>query len=162
MARARSKSKRAAPTGEIKRRHEVSAGGLIWRRNPDGSFNVVLVRPAGRNTWVLPKGHLEAGESALEAARREAREESGMLVAAVEPLGDVSYVFSSRERAGGPLTRIFKRVHFFLMECAGGDPSAHDSEIDEVAWVSFDEALRRATHTNEQELIARAREMLGA
>lgn len=162
MARIRSKSKRAAPRGQIRRRHEVSAGGLIWRRNPNASFSVVLVRPAGRNTWVLPKGHIEAGESPVEAAQRETREESGLLTGEAEPLGEVSYVFSSRERASGPLTRIFKHVHFFLMECVGGDPAAHDAEIDEVAWVSFDEALRRATHTSEQELIARARGMLGA
>ncbi len=161
MARSRSRSKRAAPGGEIRRRHEVSAGGLIWRRNPDGSFSMALVRPAGRKTWVLPKGHIEPGESPLEAARREAREETGLLAGATEPLGDISYVFSSRER-GGPLARIFKRVHFFLMECAGGDPSSHDAEIDEVAWLSFDDALRRATHSSEQALIARAREMLGA
>lgn len=160
MARAKSKSKRPVPSDEIKRRHEVSAGGLLWRRAPDGSLSVVLVRPAGRTTWVLPKGHIEPGESPLDAARREAREETGLVAGTVEPLGDISYVFSSRER-GGPLTRIFKRVHFFLMECAGGDPSAHDAEIDEVAWLSFDDALKRATHTSEQALIAKAREMLG-
>lgn len=162
MARTKSKAKRAARNTQIRRRHEVSAGGLIWQRNADGLFSVVLVRPAGKNTWVLPKGHLEAGESAIDAARRETREESGLLTGAVEPLGEVSYVFSARERANGPLTRIFKRVHFFLMEFAGGDPSSHDAEIDEVIWVSFDEALRRATHTSEQELIAKARGMLGA
>lgn len=162
MARARSKSQPSGAALRIKRRHEVSAGGLIWRRGGDASLSVVLVRPAGRQSWVLPKGHVEPGETVEEAARREAREESGLQVGAAAPLGEISYVYSSRERSGGVLTRIFKRVHFFLMECVGGDPSAHDSEIDEVAWLSFDEALARATHTSEQALIAKAREMLGA
>ncbi|HZO83148.1 MAG TPA: NUDIX hydrolase [Candidatus Binataceae bacterium] len=162
MARARrSNSKRATASGEIRRRHEVSAGGVIWRRNSAGSYQVALVRPAGRRTWVLPKGHLEPGESPLDAARREVREETGLTVGAVQPLGDISYVFSAHAR-GEPLTRIFKRVHFFLMECVGGDPSAHDAEIDEVVWLSFDDALRRATHASEQALIAKARQLLGA
>jgi 8-oxo-dGTP pyrophosphatase MutT (NUDIX family) len=161
MARARSKSKRQGSETKIKSRHEVSAGGLIWRRGSDGSVSVVLVRPAGRSTWVLPKGHLEEGETVAQAATREAREESGLTVGRIEPLGEISYVYSSRERNGATLTRIFKRVHFFLMEHTGGDPSAHDSETDEVAWLSFDDALARATHPSEQALIAKARAMLG-
>ena len=162
MARARSKSKRQGSDAKIKNRREVSAGGLIWRRRGDGSIRVVLVRPTGRSIWVMPKGHLEEGETVAEAATREAREESGLTVGEIEPLGEISYVYSSRERNGATLTRIFKRVHFFLMEHTGGDPSAHDSETDEVAWLSFDEALARATHPSEQALIAKAREMLGA
>jgi len=162
MARARSKSKRQGSDPKIKNRREVAAGGLVWRRRGDGSIRVVLVRPTGRSTWVMPKGHLEEGETVAEAATREAREESGLTVGEIEPLGEISYVYSSRERNGATLTRIFKRVHFFLMEHTGGDPSAHDWETDEVAWLSFDEALARATHPSEQALIAKAREMLGA
>jgi hypothetical protein len=82
-------------------------------------------------------------------------------VGEIEPLGEISYVYSSRERNDATLTRIFKRVHFFVMVHTGGDPSAHDSETDEVAWLSFDEALSRATHPSEQALIAKARVMLG-
>jgi 8-oxo-dGTP pyrophosphatase MutT (NUDIX family) len=142
-------------------RHEVSAGGLIWRRRGhDRALEVVLVRPAGKETWVLPKGHVEKGEGVLEAALREASEESGLEVLAGSPLGEVSYVYSWRGRANGRITRIFKRVHFYLMECAGGDPSAHDSEIDEVAWLELEQALARASHKNERDLIVKARSML--
>jgi 8-oxo-dGTP pyrophosphatase MutT (NUDIX family) len=162
MARARSKSKRQDSKPQIKNRREISAGGLIWRRERDGSIKVVLVRPAGRNTWVLPKGHVEEGETIAQAAVREVREETGLTVGKIEPLGEIAYVYSSRERNGTTLTRIFKRVHFFLMEHTGGDTSAHDSETAEVAWLSFDEALSRATHPSEQALIAKARAMLGA
>jgi 8-oxo-dGTP pyrophosphatase MutT (NUDIX family) len=162
MARARSKSKRQDSKPPIKNRREISAGGLIWRRERDGSIKVVLVRPTGRNTWVLPKGHVEEGETIAQAAVREVREETGLTVGKIEPLGEISYVYSSRERNGTTLTRIFKRVHFFLMEHTGGDTSAHDSETAEVAWLSFDEALSRATHPSEQALIAKARAMLGA
>ncbi len=128
----------------------------------DAQGRLLMIRRVDNDCWGVPGGSLEVGERLEETARRETREETGLMAGAVEPLGDISYVFSSRER-GAPLTRIFKRVHFFLMECAGGDLSAHDAEeIDEVAWLSFDEALKRATHTSEQALIAKAREMLGA
>jgi len=145
------------PALEVRR--EVSAGGLIWRHG-DGGVEVVLVRPAGKETWVLPKGHVEPGESVLDAALREAHEESGLKVTPGEPLGNVSYVYSWRDRPDGRLIRIFKRVHFYLMECTGGDPSAHDGEIDEVAWLGLDEALRRASHKSERDLVVKARQML--
>ncbi|MGH7933285.1 MAG: NUDIX hydrolase [Candidatus Binataceae bacterium] len=144
-------------------RREISAGGLIWRRRDhDRAIEVVLVRPAGRDTWVLPKGHVEPGEGVIEAALREASEESGLEVAAGEPLGEVSYVYSWRDHPDETPVKIYKRVHFFLMECRGGDPSAHDAEIDEVAWMGLDEALARASHRSERGLIQKARDLLFA
>src|SRR5207245_6528106 len=125
-------SKRTGSKPQVEVRREISAGGLIWRRRErDGVIEIVLVRPAGKGTWVLPKGHVEPGEGVLEAAMREATEESGLEVTRGEKLGEVSYVYSWRDRPDGPLTRIFKRVHFYLMAAAGGDTSAHAAEIDE-------------------------------
>jgi 8-oxo-dGTP pyrophosphatase MutT (NUDIX family) len=154
------KPKRSNAKPPVQVRHEVSAGGLIWRREEDGAVQVVLVRPAGKKTWVLPKGHVEKGEAVLEAALREALEETGLRVTPGKALGEVSYVYSWRGRDDGRLTRVFKRVHFFLMECVGGDPSAHDAEIDEVTWVPLDQAPERASHKSERELILRGREFL--
>src|SRR5215471_1234339 len=86
---AKAKEPRRKQTLQVRR--EISAGGVIWRRQePDNRFQVVLVRPAGRDTWVLPKGHVEAGEAVKDAAVREACEESGLQVVAGERLGDVS------------------------------------------------------------------------
>ncbi len=155
------KARRPDEKPKLQRRREVSAGGLAWRREGDGSVSVVLVRPAGRKSWVLPKGHVEPGETVEAAARREVREESGLTVGEIQPLGEISYVYSARERGGAALTRIFKRVHFFLMEQAGGDPAAHDSEIEEVAWMTLAQARSRATHESERQLIAKAAGMLG-
>jgi 8-oxo-dGTP pyrophosphatase MutT (NUDIX family) len=154
------KAKGSKPKQPVQVRHEVSAGGLIWRREAGRPPEIVLVRPAGKNTWVLPKGHVEKGEGVLEAALREAGEETGLEVTAGDSLGQVSYVYSWRDRDDGGLTRVFKRVHFFLMECIGGDPSRHDGEIDEVAWVALAGAPERASHKSERELILKARELI--
>jgi ADP-ribose pyrophosphatase YjhB (NUDIX family) len=142
-------------------RREISAGGVIWRRRgPGGRIQVVLVRPAGRDTWVLPKGHVEPGEAVKDAAAREACEESGLQVLTGERLGDVSYVYSWHDRPGLPPVRIFKRVYFYLMKALGGDLSAHDAEIAEATWWELEEALQRASHKSERELLAKARELL--
>jgi 8-oxo-dGTP pyrophosphatase MutT (NUDIX family) len=158
----------AAKAKESKRktlqvRREISAGGVIWRRQaPDNRVQVVLVQPAGRDTWVLPKGHVEAGEAVVDAALREASEESGLRVIPGERLGDVSYVYSWHDRPGLPPVRIFKRVYFYLMQARGGDLSAHDAEIAEAAWVDLEEAPQRASHKSERELLIKARAILDA
>jgi 8-oxo-dGTP pyrophosphatase MutT (NUDIX family) len=150
------KAKGSKPKGKVTVRREVSAGGLIWRRR-EGKVEVVLVRPAGKQTWVLPKGHLEPGEGIIDAAAREATEESGLKVVAGDPLGDVSYVYSWRNGPTDTSVKIFKRVHFYLMKCIGGDTSAHDGEIDEVEWLAIDAAIARASHKSERDLIVKAR-----
>jgi len=154
-----SRSKSSA-RAEIRR--EVSAGGLIWRRNPAGGIEVVLVKPAGKDYWALPKGHIEKGETIGEAAIREVREETGLTVSESQPLGDVSYVYSFHEDATAPLVRVFKKVHFFLMRLDGGDTSKHDSEIDQVAWLDLGAAIRKASFKSEAKLISKAATILSA
>ena len=51
----RLESKDNESAGSLSRWTYLAAAG-------DGSVSVVLVRPTGRSTWVMPKGHLEAGE----------------------------------------------------------------------------------------------------
>ncbi len=156
---AKTKDPRRKQTFQVRR--EISAGGVIWRRHAsDNHVQVVLVQPAGRDTWVLPKGHVEAGEAVKDAAVREASEESGLQVVPGERLGDVSYVYSWHDRPGLPLVRIFKRVYFYLMEARGGDLSAHDAEIAKAAWVDLEEAPQQASHKSERELLMKARAIL--
>jgi 8-oxo-dGTP pyrophosphatase MutT (NUDIX family) len=156
--------KRKSSAGKRRRpvRRELSAGGLVWRRAPGGEVEVVLVRPAGREAWVLPKGHVERGETVIEAAVREVQEETGVRAAVPQPLGEVSYVFSQRQSAGRVATTIFKRVHFYLMEYQGGALGDHDDEIAEARWVDLDEALLLLTHDSERKLAASARAILVA
>lgn len=154
------RKRRPRRNGAVERRQEVSAGAVVWRRRGDGRIEVALVRPAGKDAWVLPKGNIEAGESRVEAAMREVGEETGLTVTDVKPLGDVSYVYSRRERSDAPLLRIFKTVHFFLMRQTGGDTTKHDHEIDEVAWFDIDSAQGRASYASERGLIAGAKRSL--
>ena len=135
---------------------ETSAGGLVVRDHggaaPDtaGGPQVALI---GRRTrqgsleWVLPKGHVEPGESTEAAARREVREETGIDGRVVGPLGTVDYWFV----ADG--TRVHKTVHHFLLEAVGGQLSCADPEVDEVAWLSLPEAATRLSHADERGLV---------
>jgi 8-oxo-(d)GTP phosphatase len=154
-------TRKKARKSALRTLREFSAGGLIWRpRNPTGQPEVVLVRPSGRDTWVLPKGGLESKETVEQAALRECREETGFTASIEQPLGQVAYFYARRESPGGPLYRIFKRVNFYLMRHQGGDASQHDDEIQDVKWFAIDDAVRKASHRNERDLIVKARGLL--
>lgn len=128
-------------------RDAVAAGGVVIRRGAKGA-EVVL---AGRDgTWVLPKGTPDGAERLEETAMREVREETGLDVRIVRPLGTIEYWFAmARER-------IHKTVHFFLMEALGGDTGRHDHEYDEVRWVPVDQAREMLTFDTYREMLERA------
>jgi 8-oxo-dGTP pyrophosphatase MutT (NUDIX family) len=53
------------------------AGGVVFRSSDDRILYLVVSSSDGAN-WVLPKGHIDAGESAEVAALRELTEEAGV------------------------------------------------------------------------------------
>jgi len=114
---------------------ETSAGGLVVDRT-EGDPRVALIGRVdrrGRLLWSLPKGHLEDGETAEDAAIREVEEETGIRGRVVASLGTIDYWFVAEDR------RIHKTVHHYLLEAAGGELSDADVEVDEVAWVPLGE-----------------------
>jgi 8-oxo-dGTP pyrophosphatase MutT (NUDIX family) len=140
------------------RRHradENSAGGVLARPSA-GGWEVCLVR--ADRYWGLPKGHIEPGETAAQAALREMSEECGVALAALELVTGLSsseYVY----RRGGRL--IFKRVEYFLVTApAGTTASAQPGEIDEVEWLSFEQARERASFADTRTALDAARREL--
>ncbi|TMB71591.1 MAG: NUDIX domain-containing protein, partial [Chloroflexi bacterium] len=100
----------------------------------------------------LPKGHIDPGETSIEAAAREVREEAGVDAEPVEKLGDVRYWY---QRSG---RRIAKQVAFFLCEYRSGDPADHDSEVEIARWMPLAEAARELSYKGEREMVERALE----
>src|SRR5438093_6690982 len=108
---------------------EVSAGGVVVR---DGEVAVIVpTRRAadGSRVLALPKGHVDRGESPLQAAEREVREETGVLGEPVTELGDARYWYRRDGRTIG------KRVTFYLFKYREGDTADHDEEVEEAFWI---------------------------
>lgn len=128
--------------------HTESAGGVVV--NAEG--RVLLVSQHG-TSWSLPKGHLEEGETPLEAARREIHEESGVSrLELVRPLG--SY---SRHRIGadGGLDKSeLKTIHLFLFRTDATELSPLDSDNPEARWVERESVTELLTHAKDKEFFA--------
>ena len=132
-----------------------AAGGVVVRGSDD-SLEVVVAGRESDKTWVFPKGTPDRGESVEETALREVREETGLDVDIVAPLGAIDYWFAV------PGERVHKVVHFFLMRARGGDVSRHDHEYDHVKWVSIDEARQLLSYDTYREILDRALERVRA
>ena len=119
----------------------------------DGACVVIVpTRPAADGTKVLalPKGHPEEGESPVDAALREVREEAGVDARFVEPLGDVRYWYTRDGR------RIAKIVSFFLLQYVSGEVENHDFEVEQARWMALEDAARDLSYPGEREMAARA------
>jgi 8-oxo-dGTP pyrophosphatase MutT (NUDIX family) len=133
---------------------EFSAGGVVVRGE-----DVVVIVPTrraadGSKVLALPKGHMDAGETPVQAAQREVREETGILAEPVRELGQTRYWY----RRGG--RTIGKEVTFFLFRHTGGDTADHDDEVEEVRWIGLEQAERELSHAAEREMVALARAYL--
>jgi 8-oxo-dGTP pyrophosphatase MutT (NUDIX family) len=126
---------------------EISAGGVVVR----GEEVVVIVptrRAAdGSRVLALPKGHVDPGETPLQAAAREVREETGVVAEPVHELGESRYWYRRDGQTIG------KSVSFFLFSYLEGDTADHDEEVEEARWIPLTEARTQLTHGAEREMV---------
>ncbi len=133
---------------------ETSAGGLVVDHGLSTAAVIGRLDRHGRLLWSLPKGHIEPGETAEQAAIREIEEETGILGAIIAPLGTIDFWFVAEDR------RVHKTVHHFLLRATGGELSDADIEVAEVAWVPLVELESRLAYADERRLVRRATALL--
>ena len=116
------------------------AGGVVINQN-----GLVLVVNQNGNSWSLPKGHVDNGEDALEAAKREIYEESGVHdLALVADLG--SYERYRIALDGGDDPSKFKTIFMFLFTTNQTALAPLDPQNPEARWVHKDAVADLLTH----------------
>jgi len=131
-----------------------AAGGVVLRREAGGHLQVLLIATHGTRRWSLPKGRIEAGESAEIAAMREVLEETGIHAQVVAPLETVEYFFF-----GQRTHRYHKFVEYFLMAYEHGELVPQMSEVDAAQWCAIPEAVARLTYPNDRKLVLKGVEL---
>ena len=121
------------------------AGGVVLNR--DG---LVLVVNQGNRAWSLPKGHIEPGEDALAAAKREIHEESGVIdLTLIRELG--SYDRYKIGQDGGDDTSEFRTITMFLFTTAQMELKPIDPKNPEARWIPKVYASGVLTHRKDKE-----------
>lgn len=104
----------------------------------------VLVLKENKGHWGFPKGHVEEGETEKETAIREVKEETNLdVIIENNKRYTMEYVTDKGNQ---------KEVVFFLAKKIGGKEKKQDSEISQLKWVSYDEAMNIFTYQNTKDL----------
>jgi 8-oxo-dGTP pyrophosphatase MutT (NUDIX family) len=161
---------------------EISSGGVVIRRKdgawwmaaielpsatpattPDSTKRAVRPKAKSKPVLCLPKGLVDPGETPLEAALREVREETGIIASLVIKLGDSKYVYV---RSWGDGEKVFKIVSFYLFRYESGridDVSdAMRIEVARAKWVPLKDAPKLLAYGGEKQMARQALQYLDA
>jgi 8-oxo-dGTP pyrophosphatase MutT (NUDIX family) len=135
---------------------ETSAGGVVYRVDAGAESPLFLLIRDSYANWGFPKGHLESGEQAQDAALREVREETGLSELALRGTIDtIDWYFRFRGRL------IHKVCHFFLMETSEAETAPQRAEgITACRWVAYAEAVESISYGNARQVLRHAYEMI--
>jgi 8-oxo-dGTP pyrophosphatase MutT (NUDIX family) len=136
---------------------EVSAGGIVFRRDAEGVTRFLLIKDSYRH-WGFPKGHLEADETPADAGMRETLEETGLEDLILHgPIKIIDWHFRFRGKY------IHKFCHFFLFESPAAEAHPQLEEgITAVRWEVVDTALEVLSYDNARGVLRRGAEMARA
>ena len=163
---------------------EHSAGGVVFKQktanDKQPKIHYLIGKHSGYHKWVLPKGLIEAGETALQTAVREVQEEMGITAKIVDPLpihtdtytywadykDDPTNVHSPVRRVkkyqeeGGHQIKVTKTVDFYLLEWLSGDPRNHGWEMETSGWFEYNEAMSKLAFTGEKQTLLLAHDKI--
>jgi 8-oxo-dGTP pyrophosphatase MutT (NUDIX family) len=107
----------------------------------------------------LPKGLVDPGEKALEAALREVREETGITASPITKLADIKYMYV---RTWGDGQRVFKIVSFYLLRYESGQidqiSEAMRIEVARASWIRLRDAAKLLAYKGEKQMARQALE----
>ncbi|MGH9874343.1 MAG: NUDIX domain-containing protein [Pyrinomonadaceae bacterium] len=94
------------------------AGAVVFRKRNVPVLYLVVSSSDGLN-WVLPKGHIDPGETPEMAALRELEEEAGVVGEIIAPLSARDFIKGGKEAS----------VQFFLVRETGSTTSIENRTI---------------------------------
>lgn len=128
-------------------KYEHSAGAIIWRReNNEIQYLLIQSQPYKqfKSAWAFSKGHLEAGETERDAAKREVFEEVGL-----KPEFDFDFHESYSYQV---TSESEKTVTLFLAKYNPDQKiKRQESEIRQTAWLNYEDAQKRIREQNFKE-----------
>ena len=121
-------------------KQEKSCGCIVINEK-----NEILLVHHNAGHWGLPKGHMEEGETEIETAIRETKEETNIDVEVNENFR-YTQIYSPKEN-------VMKEVVYFLAKNVNNNKEAQLEEVSEVRWFNFEKAIETITYDNSKEIL---------
>lgn len=126
---------------------EKSCGAIVFYLK-DNKEQILLIKHSNSGHWSFPKGHVEAGETEVETAVREIKEETG-----------VSVNIDTRFRevvTYSPKKDVIKDVIYFFATASDYHTQRQEEEVSEVKWVDMGSAIKCVSYRNDKQLVNKA------
>lgn len=128
---------------------EKSCGCIII----DDNNKVLLICGNKSNFWGFPKGHMEEGETEIETALREVKEEVGLDVKIDEEKRyTLNYLIEDK--------KVDKTTILYLAKPLSSNVIKQDAEVSDTKWCTFDETLELLSFPDWKEVFKKAIENL--
>lgn len=128
-------------------KYEKSCGAVIF----DGDRVLVIQQVKGH--WGFPKGHVEPGETEVETAIREIKEETNLDV-------EINEKYRYVERYS-PEEGIEKDVIFFIAKKTGGEIKVQEEEVTATEWLLPEDAIEKVTYDSSKRILEKVIKDLG-
>ncbi|HDD55385.1 MAG TPA: NUDIX hydrolase [Chloroflexi bacterium] len=119
-----------------------AAGGVLWKNDGDQK-KLAVVHRHKHNDWSLPKGKVDKGETWKETALREVLEETGYTAKIKKYAGSISYLLDGKPKV----------VLYWHMKIKSKKIDQMNGEVDEVRWVTVEEAEKLLDYQEELNII---------
>ena len=131
--------------------YEHSCGAIVYRKIND-EFRYLVIKNKRSAHWSFPKGHVEMGETLEDTAKREVFEETGMHIDIIPGFMTTSeYMIQNI---------VEKTVNIFVASTKDTKTIIQESEIEDYAWLAFDNSVKRLKFENDRKILLDARAFL--
>lgn len=127
---------------------EKSCGAVVYRKH-HGNTEILLIKHLNSGHWSFPKGHVEEGETEVETALREIKEETDIDVMIDPTFRETVTYFPKKETQ--------KVVVYFMAKAKNFDFTPQESEIADIRWVDICHAASLLTYENDKTIVAKAK-----
>lgn len=128
--------------------NEKSCGAIVYRKH-HGNTEILLIKHVNSGHWSFPKGHVECGETEVETATREIKEETGIDVI-IDPTFRETVSYSPKKDTQ-------KVVVYFIAKAKTFDYCPQEEEIADIKWVEIGHALSILTYENDRSIVNKAK-----
>ena len=135
---------------------EPTSGGFVFRYNRQKNDIEILLIQDSKNRWTIPKGHIEAGETAKQTAIREIGEEAGLNhIKVLSWLGKIHFKYRRVDKLVLMTTQIY-----LVRAMDGNERPTKEKWMNGIKWFSFRDALNAIEYDDIEKLMLIAKKRI--